>query len=650
MCGRSRSRIRIRILAMAVGSLLACAGPSGGEAQVRSSVEPPAGVDTGTGESLAAAMLRAVASGYAELGFDIDLDGLRLEQVAEADWAERSVLAEADDGRTLAAISEFSTALLFGIPAQGAGAQGAGAQAGAADQLLAVYRPAEQVVAIRTQTSQDPQLLRTTLAHELAHRWQHSAGWLDIETSVAPELGADRSVVRRMLMEGHAMVMSGFFELGLHRQAFAQLPLATAWPSASSAVLELDPVTASYRVGTRCVARQLAAQGWSGLEALMRGPTPSSEYCLKPLDYPRDEPRVLPEFNGRDLAELAGLAASSDLDVGSSSFGPWWIATWLRHLNGSSSATAWLTASGWDADRLIWLRHATGELLVWYSWWDRPEDALQMTRAIRAVSRAPGRSSIAVRGRAVLMAVFVDRKAGVVSALSRELATTLLDRLEPVAGSPGQGPQDASGTKAHESAEQRATGRLLWDAGAHLWAPDHGLRLPLAETEVVERAREYRRRARADDAAVELSPMAAAMDAIRSRAERPCTHGGPRIDPSQVENAETGTRLLGMICDPTQPKRPALWLFDAPAAANRGESAASDDPRFVVSGRSTRYDHAPAPGREGPQGDSDRRQMGVVTIEGDGRRFMISVVDASSKWAATQRRLSRFVAGVRSGD
>lgn len=236
------------------------------------------------------------------------------------------------------------------------------------EQIAGYYDPEEDTFFLADWI---PQLLqRAVVAHEVTHALQDQHFDLDRWLAELPPT-EDAALARAAVAEGDAMAAMLAYLLVPAGLRLEELPpigtllersagsIAAAYPTFEEAPQALQRLLLfPYVQGTDFVRSTLRSGGWEAVDRLYRDPPSSTEQILHPERYQRrDSPTEVepPEASGERL--LSGswgefgvsLVLGSDLD----------------------EATAREAAIGWDGDRYVFTRPASGELAyAWTTVWD----------------------------------------------------------------------------------------------------------------------------------------------------------------------------------------------------------------------------------------------------------------------------------------
>lgn len=271
------------------------------------------------------------------------------------------------------------------------------------EQILGYYDPGTKAVYVVA--SEDLDMLRPMLAHELVHALQDQH--VDLDSLISTARGNDRRTAAHAAMEGHAMIV--MFALLAELSSRRTIDPATLPDPAHELGPALEQQNTQFPVFRRAplVIREgvmfpyLAGSSfvhelWRSLHPRARYPAPidtllpqSTEQVMRPAARfigERDEPSLVV------IEELPrGWQAVREDDLGQLE-----TAIFLHQHLGSDARAA---ADGWDGDRYILLRDDAGrEVLHWFSAWDtRAAADAFAAAAARAAVNIPQRSAAVTR-------------------------------------------------------------------------------------------------------------------------------------------------------------------------------------------------------------------------------------------------------------
>ena len=359
--------------------------------------QPTAAVDASVADAapLETRALRRIARELAAMGLDIDVSRIKSKRVGLAE-ATRFLDHQQDQLFAPHHFTVFHTVgTALGIPS---GMDGADLRRQTVTMLTKAFAGlydwgSDTMMLLDTDMAK---LLRqdAVLSHELVHAFQDQHWDL---TRLGKTKSVEQLKVLQCLIEGHAELVSTAMMLKREGKSLHALD-PKMFRNALGRLSVPEAAQAHYQLGLALLLRAYRA----GKLRLNR-PTwphipPSTEQIIHPEKYGADQPvRVtLPEWPAR--APFATKLAED-------TYGELLLYILLLQVSHDPS-TAYVAATGWDGDRLSVYKTARGNALMWRLVFDRPVDAMQLTRVLGKLPLA----TVKRHGRTVDLAYAKDEK------------------------------------------------------------------------------------------------------------------------------------------------------------------------------------------------------------------------------------------------
>ena len=402
-------------------------------------------------------LARAMAPKLSERGYAVDLSKLRVEvksvAAMEADIRKQQGILLPPD--FLKEFAHLTAALSKGGSGRAPDdAQVAELEASTVRALIAAvpayYQPGEGRLVFKKPESGDPIAALANpnhiVAHEMVHAHQDQVRGLETMFRRGRKT-REQARLMSCLLEGEAEAVA--FSLSCDLLKLEESDLATDLER----VLAGETLAILYSAGRTFMVARFREGGWPAVAAALDRPPPSTEQVLHPEKLGQDEPTpvTLPDIGMPVwIEDVVG-----ELDI-------------YRQLTllGADRTEAWTAATGWDGDLLrIHRDREGGEVILWRTLWDRPEDAEQFAKLL--TDRAGG--TAARRGR------LVDWR----WATSEDLGAAADAALASSGQSPAVVEEDAASAAAAEKAGAARSAGGSERRGDEWVVPASGIRIPI---------------------------------------------------------------------------------------------------------------------------------------------------------------------------